>query len=460
MSRKQFTGDISISKLSLFAITWPIFVESALQMFLRTSDTFMLSKVSDGAVAAVGVANQIIMFAVLMFNFVALGSAVVISQYLGARRQAEIGRLAGSSLALNFLFGLVVSVAVMILSGPLLRIFDLEPSLFHQAQQYLMIAGGALVVQALLTAVTAMIQSHGLTRQTMVVTIGMNVLNIFGNYLFIYGPGGFPKLGVVGVAISTAFAQCIGLIVNLILLRKAAGVYICWEYIIRWSREHIEKVLRVGLPSSAVSLSYSANQFVTTAFISSLGAGVLATKIYTQNIMFFVMILAVSLGRGGQIIVGQLVGAGQRDEAYKQVLKNLVRSQMITLAAVAVLSVFRVPLMKLFTGDPKIIALGAALLLLSFILEPGRNFNVILERSLQAAGDARSAMIVSITVTWLFSVPLTYFLGISMGYGLYGIWIAFIADEWMRGLFLWVRWKSRAWQRKALVQLNSEERAL
>ncbi|OZB96681.1 MATE family efflux transporter [Paenibacillus sp. XY044] len=459
MSR-SIAGDNPVSKLSLLAITWPIFVESALQMFLRTSDTFMLSKVSDGAVAAVGVANQIIMFAVLMFNFVALGSAVVISQYLGARRQHEIGRLAGSSLALNFLFGLLVSIIVMMLSGPLLRIFDLDPSLFGQAKKYLLIAGGALVIQALLTAVTAMIQSHGLTRQTMVVTIGMNVLNIFGNYLFIYGPGGFPKLGVVGVAISTAFAQCVGLAVNLVLLRKAAGVYIRWNDLFVWSREHIEKVLRVGVPSSAVSLSYSANQFVTTAFISSLGASVLATKIYTQNIMFFVMILAVSLGRGGQIIVGQLVGAGQREEAYKQVIRNLIRSELITLAAVAVLTLFRQPLMKLFTTDPDIIAMGAALLLLSFLLEPGRNFNVILERSLQAAGDARSAMIVSITVTWLFSVPLTYLLGIHWGYGLYGIWAAFIADEWLRGILLWVRWRSKAWQRKALVQLRSEEQAL
>ena len=160
MSR-SIAGDNPVSKLSLLAITWPIFVESALQMFLRTSDTFMLSKVSDGAVAAVGVANQIIMFAVLMFNFVALGSAVVISQYLGARRQHEIGRLAGSSLALNFLFGLVVSVVVMMLSGPLLRIFDLDPSLFGQAKKYLLIAGGARISPATASKLSAVANNPG-----------------------------------------------------------------------------------------------------------------------------------------------------------------------------------------------------------------------------------------------------------------------------------------------------------
>lgn len=78
--------------LSLFAISWPIFIESALQVLLRTTDTLMLSKVSDEAVASVGVSNQIIMFALLTFNFIALGSTVVVTQYLGSRRTGEIGR--------------------------------------------------------------------------------------------------------------------------------------------------------------------------------------------------------------------------------------------------------------------------------------------------------------------------------------------------------------------------------
>ncbi|MBW7460772.1 polysaccharide biosynthesis C-terminal domain-containing protein, partial [Paenibacillus sepulcri] len=218
----------TVARLSLFTITWPIFVESALQMLLRISDTFMLSKVSDDAVASVGVANQIIMFAVLMFNVIAVGSAVVITQYLGAKRYSEIGRLVSSSIAINFLFGLVVSVLVVGFSGILLDIFGLTPDLFRQAQHFLYIAGGALVVQGVLTAVIAIIQAHGFTRQTMMVTIGMNILNVCGNYLVIYGPFGFPKLGVAGVAMSTTIAQLVGLLVNLLILRKVVGAQIQW----------------------------------------------------------------------------------------------------------------------------------------------------------------------------------------------------------------------------------------
>lgn len=445
---------------TLLAIAWPIFVESGLQMFMRIADTFMLSQVSDDAVAAVGVSNQIIQMAMLVLSFVAIGSAVVVSQYLGAGRENELGRLAGSSVGVNFLIGAALSILVVALSGPLLGVFGLDPALFGMARRYLFIAGGTLFVQAVLTALVAIIQSYGYTRQTMLVSLGMNVLNVIGNCFFIYGLLGAPKLGVAGVAISTAVSQCVGVAVHFFLLRKATGgVPVLWRYFVRWRAEHVRKVLRIGIPSSAVTLSYSASQFVILAFIATLGAQMMTTKVYTQNLMFIVMILAQALGRGGQILVGRKIGAGENELAYREVFANLRRSLLITLAAVSVLCLARVPLLELFTRDRDIVSLGATLLLLGFLLEPGRNFNVILEKALQAAGDAKYPMTVSIAVTWLFSLPLAYLLGIRLGYGLIGMWSAFVVDEWLRGVILFFRWRSRKWEGKALVRRGSRDEA-
>lgn len=215
-------------------------------------------------------------------------------------------------------------------------------------------------------------------------------------------------------------------------------------------------MLSVGFPSSVNNCSYSASQFVTTAMIATLGTTALTTRIYTMNLVFLVMILVISIGRGGQILIGHLIGAGEREEAYRTVYRNLRISMLITLSAAAVLALFRVPLLKLFTGDASIVEIGAALLLLGLLLEPGRNFNIILERSLAAAGDARFAMIGAVSVSWLFSVPMIYLLGIHLGYGLIGMWAAFIMDEWFRGLILFMRWRSKAWQKKSLVERKEE----
>ncbi len=445
-------GTNQTQKLALLAITWPLFIESLLQMSMRTADTFMLSNVSDAAVAAVGVSNQIIMFTFFLFNFVSAGSAIVIAQYLGAQKTDELGKLAANAISLNLIFGLCVSLCMVVFSDSLLRMFGLEPALFDQAKVYLFIVGGALFIQAVMLTVSAIIQVHGFTRDTMLVNVGMNVLNIAGNYLFIFGALGFPKLGVAGVAVSTTTSQCLGLIVFFVILFKKVSLKLQWTDFIHWRTDYVKKILGIGVPASGEQLSYSASQMVTTYFIASLGSQMLSTRIYTQNIIFIVMILAISLGRGTQIIIGHLVGAGEKDKAYRQSLRSLALSISLALVCIGVICVFRRPLLSVFTDDPAIISMGAALLMLGFLLEPGRCFNIVIGQSLRAAGDARFLMMASIAVMWCFSVPLIYLLGIYFGYGLIGIWAAFIADEWLRGVILYFRWKSRAWEKKALVE--------
>lgn len=441
-----------VKTLSLFAITWPIFIESALHMTLRIADTFMVSRISDDAVAAVGVANQLIMFAFFMFNFVAIGAGVVVSQYLGAQKKNEISKIVGASLGINLIFGLIISLLMVTFSRPLLLLFGLEAHLLDISKTYLLIVGGALFLQAIMITISSIVQSHGFTRDTMFVAVGMNILNIVLNYLFIFGALGFPQLGVTGVAIATVISQLVGLTANMLVLTRKVNVQLTWNRLTRWSKEHVMSILKIGVPTSITQLSYSGNQIVITVFIVSLGADMLTTRIYTQNIMFIIMILAISLGRAMQITIGHIVGSGDFEAAYKRVFRNLAISMGLTLTAVTIIALFRKPLIGLFTNDPQIIALGATLLLMGFLLEPGRNFNILIERSLQAAGDARFAMISSVIIIWSFSLPLAYFLGIHLAYGLIGIWTAFIIDEWIRGMILLYRWRSRAWQKKAIVK--------
>ncbi|GGM42805.1 putative transporter YisQ [Paraliobacillus quinghaiensis] len=441
-----------IKKLSIIAITWPIFIESLLHMSLRTADTFMLSQVSDEAVASVGVANQLIMFMFFLFQLISTGASVVIAQYLGAKKYDEIKFLTGNAIFLNLIFGIFIASTIMIFSRQLLGFFSLEPELFEQANTFLLIVGGALVFQAVSVTMATIIQTHGYTKETMLVTLVMNVLNITGNYLFIYGALGFPQWGVPGVAISTAVSQFLAMIAYAILLNKRVNLKIGWAEFINWQKERIMKILRIGIPSSIFMISYSFSQIVTTGFITLLGTQMLATRIYTLNILFLVMILGISLGRGSQIIIGHLIGAGKMEEAYKQGLRSGRWSIIAALGVTVIVTTFSKPLLNLFTNDPEIISTGILLLLLGFLLEPGRCLNLVYGGILNGAGDARFVMIVSLAVVWLFSVPLYYLLGIHLGYGLIGIWIAFIADEWARGLFVYFRWKSKAWEKKAIVK--------
>ncbi|MBT2684271.1 MATE family efflux transporter [Bacillus sp. ISL-37] len=439
------------AKLSLFAITWPLFIEILLYMLMGNADTLMLSQYSDNSVASVGVSNQILSMVIVMFGFIATGTAILVAQNLGAKMDNDAREVSAVSIGANLVFGLILSAAVFIFSEQLLRLMDLPPELFEEANSYLKIVGGFSFIQSLIMTVSSIIRSYGFTRDIMYVTIGMNVLNVIGNYLFIFGPFGFPVLGVEGVAISTTVSRILGLLAAIYVMTKRVPGSVPVSMLFSFPKKHLKNLLNIGIPSAGEHLSYNGSQMVITYFIATLGTQALTAKVYTQNVMMFIFLFSIAISQGTQILIGHMVGAKEIENAYKRALKSLKLAIIISIATAALVSFFSKDLLGIFTDNMSIIELGTTLILLTIILEPGRSFNLVLISSLRAAGDVKFPVYMGILSMWGVSVTLSYFLGIHLGMGLVGIWIAFIADEWLRGLLMLWRWKSRVWVKKSFV---------
>lgn len=438
-------------QIGLLALTWPIFIEMFLHMLMGSTDTFMLSHISDEAVAAVGVANQLVFFMILVFGFVATGTAVLVSQNLGAGLQVDARKISGLSLSLNLIFGVLVSIIVVVFNDLFLQMFNLTPEIHRLAQQYLTIVGGTLFTQALLVTVSAILRANGLTKEAMVISVVMNIIHLAGNSIFIYGLFGVPEMGVQGVAISTAISRAVAVILIFRLLYRRLPMKIAVEDYLNFNKSFIKKILKIGVPSAGENVVYNTSQMAITVIIGLLGAMALTTRVYTFNIMSFMMLFGIAIGQGTQILIGYKVGAREFDKAYHQLLKSLKLSIIITMAITVVIVAVREPILGVFTDNKEIIREGSMVLLLCLILEPGRTFNIVVISSLRAAGDAVFPVKMALVSMWGISVPLAYFLGITMGFGLSGIWIAFIVDEWFRGIIMYIRWRSRVWEKKVLV---------
>lgn len=414
-------------------------------MLMGNADTLMLSQYSDEAVAAVGVSNQILSIVIVMFGFITSGTAVLIAQNIGAKNNAAAKEVAVVSIGINLLFGMLLSLAVFIFHKQILEMMDLPSELYSDAGIYLKIVGGFSFIQAVIMTTSAIVRSYGFTRDIMYVTIGMNILNVIGNYLFIFGPFGIPVLGVEGVAISTAVSRLIGVIAAIIILFKRVPGQFPYKYLWSFPKKHIQNLLRIGIPSAGEHLSYNGSQMVITYFIAILGTEALTSKVYVQNITLIIMAFGLAISQGSQIMIGQMIGAKKLEDAYKQGLDSLKKAIFIALGISIIASFFSKSLMGIFTANQEIIQIGSILIILSIILEPGRTFNMVLINCLRAAGDVKFPVYVGIMSMWGVSVTLAYFLGISLGMGLIGVWIAFIVDEWLRGVLMLRRWKSRAW---------------
>ncbi|NYE09403.1 putative MATE family efflux protein [Bacillus niacini] len=442
----------STPQLSLLAITWPIFVELFLQVIMGSTDTIMLSHISDDAVAAVGVANQLIFLCILIFSFVSSGTAVVLSQYLGAGLKDETKKVTAISITLNLVIGLVISLFIVIFRTELVSFFHLQEHIAELGEQYLMIVGGTVFLQAVLITVSSILRANGYTRDAMMISITMNVIHLIGNAILIFGLLGFSEMGVIGVSISTAISRAIALALILKLLYDRIPINLKLRDYITIDGIQIKRILKIGVPAAGEQICFNLSQLAITAIIAMLGAASLTTRVYTQNIVSFILVFGLAMGQGTQILIGYKAGARDFEGAYHQLLKSLRYSLIMTVAIAIVVAIFREPLLSFFTKDDEIISMGSTLLLLCLILEPGRTFNLVVINSLRATGDANISLIMGFISMWGISVPLAYFLGIHLGFGLPGIWIAFIVDEWFRGITMYFRWRSRVWEKKVLVQ--------
>ena len=435
----------------LLRLTWPIFLEFLLFMLMGTADTLMLSGVSDDAVSAVGVVNQYIFICILIMEVISNGASIVVAQYLGARRPQESARIAALSITLNFLLGIIVSAGLVLFGNAILARMNLQGVVLAHAQTYMGIAGGFLFIQALINVFSSLIRTYGFTKESMFVSLGMNVVHILGNYLLIFGHLGLPELGVAGAAISTVMSRALALIVFVWMLYRVMEVRMTLRDYVTVSKDYIRKILKVGIPSAVEQMTYHSCQTVFLYYVTFFGSAALAARQYALAISQYVFLFSLAIGIGTSILVGRLVGARRTDDAYRQVLESLKWGVSITVLVDVGVILFRKPLIGLFTENGDILLLASQLIVLGFLLETGRSFNLVFVNALRAAGDAVFTVYIGFFSMAFLSLSLGYVLVFQLGMGVAGVWIAVAVDEWTRALIFWFRWRSRAWERQSLV---------
>lgn len=445
----QLKPNTSSSQPTLLAIAWPIFVEQTLRILIGTVDTFMVSHVSDSAVAGLGVANQFVVLALICFNFIGIGASVVITHHVGAGDIPGARKIVATAISVNFWIGILCSVIAYFFAAPLLRGMNLPPNLMEFAEPFLALMGGSLFMEAMNGAIGASLRAHGYTRDAMVVTLIQNILNIAGNCILLFGLFGTPKMGVVGVALSSVCSRVISSIAFWILLERRLKLRLRATDFVSLPIDRIKRILHIGLPSAGEHMSYWLSLMAITRFVNKLGDQSLAQMTYTQNVQRLVILFSISLGLGTEILIGRLIGAGEFEKAYIEVKKSLRTGFMCAIGASVLVAVFAPQLLGAFSQDPLIIAGGALLLRMSVIYEPGRVFNIVIINSLRATGDARFPVQIAMFSEWLYGVPMAWFLGLKLHWGLPGIWIAMMSEEWFRGLIMHRRWKLRKWLKYA-----------
>ena len=436
------------SNKTLFKMSWPIFVELILQLLVGNMDQIQLAHFNDTAVAAVGNANQIITLVILVFNVITLASMILITQYSGANDNNSVNLIYTLSVAVNIVVSIFLAVVLIIFRVQIFDIMQVPDAVKHEAQIYLLITAVSLPFQALMLTFSAFLRAGAHMKTIMYITGLVNVCNIIGNALLINGIGPFPKMGAAGAALSSSIFRILGfLLMAFAFFSNNANAKISSALLKPFPKHLFRRLLSIGLPSAGENFSYSLSQMSCLVFVNMMGTYVVTTRAYATIFATCIYMLIAAVSQAGQILIGYLVGSRDLDGADRCCIKIMKLFCPINVGIAALMAVFARPLFSFLTSDPAIIALGQQIMIIEIVLEIGRSVNIVMVRNLQAVGDVAFPTAIGILSQWIIGVGLGWLLGVHFGMGLIGLWLAFTADENVRGIIFIFRWKSGKWKK-------------
>ena len=433
------------TKRALFTLIWPLLLEQTLSVTMGMADTLMVSGVGEAAVSSVSLVDSLNILFIQILSALATGGAVIASQYLGRKDEDSASRSAAQLYSVLGISTIALGVICMLLSRPILRMVfgSIDDDVMRFAQQYFLISAVSYPFIGLYNGGAALFRAQGNSRISMLASLVMNVINIAGNAVLIYGFG----MGVIGAALATLIG------------RVFAAVFILWQNQnmhnplrvqhfadLRPRRKPIMQILSIGIPSGLENGMFQIGKLCVSSLTSTLGTSAIAANAVANSVTTLANIPGNTMSLAMIPVIGQCLGAGDKKQA---------KHYAVTLLGIAV-SGLAITNVLLFILMPEVVtwfslSAEAAALCTTVV----HMFNVAsvffwatsftLPNALRAGGDAKFTMTVSIISMWLFRVILSYVFVLQFHLGLPGVWMGMFADWVCRSLCFLVRFVRGKW---------------
>lgn len=432
----------------ILRITFPAFIELVLSTLFGMVDMVMVGRLSPAAIAAVGLTNQPFMLLMAVFAAVNIGGTTLVAWSVGGENLSQAKTATRQIILVNTLLGVTVAIFGVLAARPIVLFMGANSDTVEMATVYFQIVASGLIFQALTLGISACLRGAGETKTPMAYNVGSNLVNVFGNYVLIYGQWGFPRLGVAGAALSTTLSRLLA------CLAAFYVIYFSGQTIIRirikdrfrLDKKLIKQIFIIGLPSAAEQFVLQSGLMLFAKIVSSLGTTEFAAHQIGINISGLSFAPSMAFGVAATALVGQSLGAGDpaRAENYARAIRKLA---IFTACLVGLgFILFSHPLARIYTTDSTVAWKAGSVLKILALAQPGQSSQLTLAGALRGAGDTMYPLYASALGIWGFRVGVTYIFVHLCQWGLTGAWIALVMDQYIRSLVIHLRFYSGCWK--------------
>ena len=434
------------SQKDLLRLVGPLLIEQFLAVTVGMADTMMVSRCGEAAISGVSLVDMINNLIIVLFAALATGGAVVVSQYLGAKEQEKANASAGQLILLSAILGTVVAAVCILFARPMISACygSIDADVLDAGVLYLKITALSYPFLALYNAGAALFRSMGNSKISMQISVLMNIINIVGNAVCIFGL----KMGVDGVAWPSVVSRVIAAV--LILGRcYQKGHALTVPKTVKLDTGMAKRILGIGVPSAFENSLFEAGRIVVVSMISTFGTVQIAANAVANNLDGVGCIPGKAIGLAMITVVGRCIGAGDYEQAIYYTKKLLGWAYLVMGVLNGLILIFVRPLVGIYelSGETMELSIILACIHAGFamLLWP---LSFVLPNALRAANDVKFTMIVSIASMACWRVGFSYIIGVRMGMGAIGVWIAMVVDWVCRVTCFVTRFRSGVWKEK------------
>lgn len=439
------------SKNDLRKIIIPLIIEQALMLSVGMFDTLMVSFAGESAVSGVSLVDTINTLLIYLLTALATGGAIVAGQYLGSKN-AEKSNLAGKQLLSASLgFSLIFMVVCLLFNEDFLTLLyvKVEPEVMSNAKIYFYVTAISFPFIAIYSSAAALFRAMGNTKIAMTNSFVMNVINILGNALFIYGL----HLGAFGVALSTLVSRIIAAITILIMLHNKELPISVRSYDF-WNIDFgmIKNILKISIPASLENSVFQIGRIILTSLVAVFGTSAITANAVTGSLINVATIPGQALGLAITTVVAQCIGAKELQQAvlYTKHLVKKAWSYMIILN-IGTLLLLK-PILSLYHMSDTTFSLAFTIMLLhivGWVTVWAMSFS--LPNAFRAAGDVKYPTIISIVSMVVFRIGTAYLLAYAFDMGVLSVFYAMLMDWTFRCICFFLHWKSGKWKQHTAI---------
>jgi multidrug resistance protein, MATE family len=405
-------------------------------------DTIMVGRLGPAAIGAVSVGNAVYYTPSLFGIGLLLGLDTLVSQAYGRKDHDECHRWLAQGVYLAAFITPPLMLLMLAASFGFVR-FGITPEVAEPAAGYLRILLWGTLPLLLYAAARRYLQGVGEVRVITLTYVGANLINWFLNWVLIYGKFGFPALGVRGSAISTLFARC---------FMAVALIGFAWRYERRrghplfhhWaapSLDRLRQLIRLGAPAAGQIVAEVGAWNLSTFSAGWLTPVALATHAIALNYASITYMVPLGISAAAAVSVGHAVGAGDSGRARRAGwMAQALGFCFMSCAAVVFVTTPR-PLIRLYTHDAAVLAVGPALLGIAAVFQVFDGIQTVSTGSLRGLGETRVPMFANLVGYWLLGLPLGFTLCFALHWGVYGIWIGLTLALIVISMWLILRWR-------------------